>query len=85
MAKLFSDAHESEVPSVLLLEKEMNLYNNSIGYHIEINYPNSTVEEVIEIIYQETLDGNLRYVKPLDCANCLNGIIITTVLTPTNQ
>ena len=101
MAKLFSDAHESETPLKLLLEKQMDLFNNAIGHQSEINYPSASILELVNLIYREMLDGNLRYLSPLnwsysprydvnrdgvqDCVTCLNGIISETILTPTNQ
>ena len=39
-AKMFSDAHESDVPSIYALEKEMDLFNNAVGYkHSYEDYP----------------------------------------------
>lgn len=34
IAKLFSDAHETEVPQQLSLEKQMDLFNNGVGHQI---------------------------------------------------
>ncbi len=103
IAKKFSDAHESEVPLPLKLEKDMDLFNNAIGHAVgDVMFPifvsdNSLSEDVMEKI----IDGSLRYLSPLDkiasrpydlnqdgiqdCLTCLNGIISTTSLTPTNQ
>lgn len=55
----------------------------------------------MDLIYQKLLNGDLRYLSPLDdiasppydddgngiqdCLTCANGIILSTVLTPTNQ
>lgn len=35
--RLFSNAHESEVPQNLNLEKDMDFYNNSVGRNIGNN------------------------------------------------
>jgi len=101
LAELFSNAHESEVPIALTLEKEMDLFNNSIGHKSNINYPISTITELENKIYQEFLIGNLKYLYPLDfslsprydsngdgiqdCTTCKDGIISSTKLIPTNQ
>ncbi|MBS1512550.1 MAG: hypothetical protein JST86_17020 [Bacteroidetes bacterium] len=69
IAKKFGDAHESEDPQALHLEKEMDLYNNSIGINVGSSYwfpiftSNSTVAEDIE---QKLNNGELKYLKPLD-------------------
>jgi len=89
MAQLFSDAHESEVPSRFQLEKTMDLFNNSIGHDSEINYPISSITELVEKIYKELTDGNLRYLNPIDYNdpnfNYTHGITQNTILTPTNN
>jgi hypothetical protein len=103
VAKMFADAHESEVPLVLIKEKEMDLWNNNVGLNVgDVMFPvfNSD-SELAETIYTKLLSGELRYLNPInrvasplydgnrdgaqDCSNCLNGIILTTVLTPTNN
>jgi hypothetical protein len=82
----FSTAHESENPSHLILEKQMDLFNNSIGHDVQINYPNHSDSQLIEDIYQELLDGNLRYLSPLDPVVYPNfGINSQTQLIPTDQ
>ena len=61
----------------------------------------NNVGQLANFIYQILLNGDLRYLNPLDwvaskrydsddngiqdCPTCANGIISTTVLTPTNQ
>src|SRR5690606_32975785 len=60
-AELFSTAHESETPVNLILEKEMDLFNNNIGHKAQIDFPNRTNVELAEGIYQKLLGGELRY------------------------
>lgn len=85
-AEIFSTAHESENPSHLILEKQMDLFNNSIGHDAQINYPNHSDSQLVNDIYQELLDGNLRYLSPLDPVVYPNfGINSQTRLIPTNQ
>ena len=101
MAKLFSDAHESETPSALVKEKEMDLFNNNIGQQSLLGNSSLSLSQLVNVIYQKVLNGDLRYLSPLDkvasknydlnrdgiqdCSTCANGIISTTKLTPTNQ
>lgn len=101
VARLFSTAHESEVPVVLVLEKDMDLDNNNVGHNTgnEAGFFVSD-QELSNTIYQILTNGGLVYLNPLDwiasprydannnglqdCNNCLNGIISTTTLIPTN-
>ena len=101
VASLFGDAHESEVPLALLLEKNMDLFNNEIGYLNGFQNPDLSNSEMSNLIYTALQSGDLRYLYPLDfvssplydangdgiqdCSNCLNGIISSTSLIPTNQ
>jgi hypothetical protein len=97
---LFADAHESDVPPQLNLEKTMDMFNNDIG----INYcwnclPFINTNKSIGTAIKTKLDnGELRYLKPLDLndpgwednfgvnpATATNGITSATQLTPTNQ
>ncbi|MBC9798502.1 DUF6973 domain-containing protein [Sinomicrobium weinanense] len=82
----FADAHESEVPSNLNLEKKMDLYNNEVGIMFAASNPDMTNQGFADAIYQKILDGELRYLSPLSTIVPPNyGIISTTKLTPTNQ
>jgi hypothetical protein len=103
LTQQFANAHEAEVPSQLIKEKEMDLFNNGIGiaYGQTQSYPASTPAMIANAIYTKVLNGELRYIKPLDfsaspyfdanhdgiqdCPTCLNGILSSSVLTPTNQ
>jgi hypothetical protein len=97
---LFADAHESDVPPQLSLEKTMDMFNNDVG----INYcwnciPFYNTNKSIGNEIKTKLDnGELRYLKPLDLndpnwednfgvnpATATNGITPATQLTPTNQ
>ncbi len=86
-SKLFSDAHESDVPENLALEVQMDLHNNSVGIQIgsdsSLFTPNETLSN---LVYDELISGNLVYLSPLGSIVPPNyGIISTTSLTPTNQ
>ena len=101
IAKLFSDAHESEVHISLTLEKDMDLFNNNIGHQTAINNLEFSLEDLSNEIFNDLNTGELRYLSPLnfissprfdndgdgvqDCSNCRNGIISITQLIPTNQ
>ena len=86
IAKLFSDAHESETPTSLAKEKQMDLFNNNIG-HQSINSNGSlSANQFVNLIYQKLLNGDLRYLSPLGpVIPPLYGITNLTQLTPTNQ
>jgi hypothetical protein len=85
-AKLFSDAHESETPIHLIKEKEMDLFNNNVGHQSIIGYINMSNDELGNLIYQKLLNGELRYLSPLDAVvPPFFGINSLTQLTPTNQ
>jgi hypothetical protein len=100
IVRKFANAHESEVPAVLILEKQMDLFNNDVG----ISYASwlffASDESVANAIKEKLDNGELRYIKPLDnvlskpydlngdgiqdCVTCLNGILPNSVLAPTN-
>jgi|GEM_PF-1541838 len=85
IVRLFSTAHESEVPPNLALEKEMDLWNNEIGItSCQFCYPLITSNESIkdDILFKIS-HGVLRYLFPLDAnENIKPG---ETQLIPTNQ
>lgn len=101
IVRLFAQAHESEVPSVLNLEKQMDLYNNEIGIDYCRNCFTTSSNSIADAMMVKVNNGLLRYLKPLnfsaspnydangdgiqDCSSCLNGITNSSVLTPTNQ
>lgn len=98
---LFSNAHESEVPAPLLLEKQMDLYNNAVGISYCWNCWTTSDNNIADAIMLKLNKGELIYINPLDrvssrifdanrdglqdCPTCLNGIIPISKLTPTNQ
>ena len=88
VAKLFSAAHESEVQPNLILEKEMDLYNNNVGHNIGSN---SSIfvsdQELSDTVYQALLFGSLKYLSPLTppIAPPNFGITSATLLIRTNQ
>jgi hypothetical protein len=97
----FANAHESEVPSALNLEKDMDLFNNSVGINYCLNCWTTSNSSIASAILTKLNNGDLRYIKPLDfvasptydanrdgiqdCSTCLNGILPSSVLKPTNQ
>lgn len=98
---LFATAHESEVPSQLNLEKQMDLFNNEVGISYCWNCWTTSNNSIADAIMDKLNNGELKYIKPLnfafspyfdangdgvqDCPTCLNGILSTSILTPTNQ
>ena len=85
VANLFSDAHESEVPTNLILEKEMDLFNNEVG--LDIGDDASIFvsdQELSDQVWDALTDGELRFLDPLGPIVPPNfGIISTTVLIAT--
>jgi hypothetical protein len=96
--QLFADAHESEVPFILSLEKEMDLFNNSVGIAIGssmIPFLGSNTSASSKV-WDAKENGELKYLAPLNltlsppwnanCGNCGNGIVPgVTHLVPSNQ
>jgi hypothetical protein len=89
IAKLFSDAHESETPVKFIKEKEMDLFNNNVGQQSLLGNSNLSLTQLADLIYQKILNGNLRYLKPINYNDpnfiYTHGITINTLLKPTNQ
>ena len=95
-ASEFGTAHESETHPDLLLEKEMDLFNNSVGLEYSFANPNSTNSQLSTGLQNKLLNGDLRFLDPIDyndpCFNplvCPNfpkgtgGILPNTQLIPT--
>lgn len=80
----FANAHESEVPTSKLLEKEMDLFNNGYGitYCLTCSSTNTNAQIMLGLVYFLSI-GELKYLKPLDS----NGHIIlgTTSIFWTNM
>lgn len=93
IAKKFADAHESETPTPLIKEKEMDLYNNSWGLAIgDVMFPIFTTDNSLsDSIMEKVNDGTLRYLYPTLSPNqdpnwdVTHGITSSTKLTPTNK
>lgn len=65
--ELFSNAHESEVPLILSLEKEMDLFNNSVGINIGKNESKFISDKNLSnLVFKSLNDGELKYLNPLD-------------------
>jgi hypothetical protein len=87
VARLFSFAHETEVPTHLFLEVQMDLFNNNIGHTVGSN-ANIFVsdQELSNSVFSLMLEGSLLYLSPLDAVVFPNyGINASTQLTPSNQ
>ncbi|MER3374110.1 MAG: hypothetical protein RIM83_05685 [Allomuricauda sp.] len=88
-ARLFSDAHESEVPQHLAKEKQMDLFNNNVGHHSISGNSMKSENELANIIYQKLLNGDLRYLSPININDpnfpYTHGISNLTKLIPTDQ
>ena len=70
IVRLFSNAHESEVPQSIIIEKEMDLFNNKIGIEFGSLNKNLSYNQLINSIYQKMLNGDLKYIK--------NGVLVPT-------
>lgn len=89
IVRLFGEAHESEVPSNLELEKLMDLHNNDIGinYTKEIFSSNLSNLQIAEAIEYFLANGSLWYLNPLSSPISPPnfGITTETQLTPTSH
>lgn len=89
IAKLFSDAHESETPIRFIKEKRMDLFNNNVGHQSLLLNSNLSLTQLVDLIYQKLLNGDLRYLKPINYNDpnfgYTHGITVNTLLKPTNQ
>ena len=101
IVSLFAMAHESEVPDVLSLERDMDIFNNNKGIAAGATATNHSNQMVANTIMQLLVIGELKYISPLDfvasekfdkdrdgvqdCSTCLNGILPNSILVPTNQ
>ncbi len=67
LTQQFSDAHETETPNQLIKEKQMDLFNNSVGiaYGQTQSYPTSTSVMIADAVYIKVLNGELRYLFPI--------------------
>jgi len=86
VARLFSNAHESEVTSNLILEVQMDLHNNNVGHTIG---DDASIfisdQDLSSSVYQSLLNGLLVYLSPLDAVLPPNfGINSSTQIIPTN-
>jgi hypothetical protein len=91
---LFAFAHESETPQHLLKEKEMDLFNNNVGFAVgSVFISNATASDEV---WAKLLAGELRYLSPINFsdpyydffaggATGTHGINPLTNLIPTNQ
>jgi hypothetical protein len=99
IVKLFADAHESDSPPQLDLEKQMDTHNNDKGilYAISLTSSPSDISVANDIMILLT-SGDLIYLKPLNHNDpywyvgsdgtkktATDGITSSTVKTPTNQ
>lgn len=88
---LFANAHESEVPAQLQLEKEMDLFNNSIGINYCLTCWITSNNSIADAIMIKLVNGELKYLTPLNFTfsprwpTGLNGIYSSTTLKWTNQ
>jgi hypothetical protein len=96
IAESFGTAHESETPSQLALEKEMDLWNNSIGYdfgeifNTSLNGLSNDDRFIADyIISNGVLAGLLKYLFPVNYADpnfqTTGGIYNDTRIKFTNQ
>ncbi|MCC6180525.1 MAG: hypothetical protein IT237_01695 [Bacteroidia bacterium] len=67
LTQQFSDAHETETPIQLIKEKQMDLFNNSIGiaHGQAVSSTMWTVNIIANDIYTKVLNGELKYLSPI--------------------
>lgn len=68
LVKDFGDAHESETHSDFIREVEMDIFNNAIGRIKGEQNKNKSNTELSTIIYNDMVNGNLKYLKPINYA-----------------
>jgi len=89
LAREYGIAHESETPTLLYQEKDMDLFNNEVG--IEIGKAYTDLSSLADYIYGKILEGKMKYLYPLDynqsprydangdrvpdCSFCRNGYV----------
>ncbi|QAA82526.1 hypothetical protein EI546_12710 [Aequorivita sp. H23M31] len=68
VVRMFGEAHESEVPAQLQLEKEMDLHNNEVGiqYCTVCSPLGTTNQSISDGIMQLVVNGTLKYLDPLN-------------------
>ena len=67
LARRIGVANECDVPEHLSLEKEMDLFNNEVGYQIGLDYgKNASDDELALAIWAEIKNGNLKYISNID-------------------
>ncbi|GDX41953.1 hypothetical protein LBMAG22_04820 [Bacteroidota bacterium] len=88
---LFATAHESEVPQELQLEREMDMFNNSVGISYCWNCWTTSNNSIANAVIDKLNNGELKYLSPLnhiqspDWPLGLNGILSSTTIKWTNQ
>ncbi|WP_242130823.1 DUF6973 domain-containing protein [Aestuariivivens marinum] len=94
-----ADAHESEVPTRWILEKEMDLFNNEYGLVIGSENRSASNQTISNLIYQAVTNGDLLYLSPInysdpnfldnpnttELGDGTHGISPSTLKIPTNQ
>ena len=79
--QLFAAAHESETPPNLVIEREMDFFNNQVGIDFATTSPNDDNDAMANRINTAIFVGGLRFLEPLDANfNIIPGI---TRLVPT--
>ncbi len=66
---LFSSAHECGTPEDRIKEKEMDLFNNSVGINIGKNNSNKNDNEIALLVMSELVGGKLRVLSNLTPLN----------------
>lgn len=74
IARQFSNAHEETTPTALLLEKQMDLHNNDIGFAVAAANPGATDAVLATKVMAKITAGECKYLTPLDAS--INNAII---------
>jgi hypothetical protein len=87
LTRLFANAHETNVPTHLQKEKDMDLFNNQVGIDIAQQQYSATNAELSLAVKTALNNGQLRYLSPINYADpnfaFNHGITAQTQLTPT--
>lgn len=67
----FGDAHECDTPESEQKEKEMDLFNNTVGRQVALDSPYASENTLADLILVDIDAGNLKYLSPLGVNNTL--------------
>ena len=67
LARRIGIANECDVPDNLVLEEQMDLHNNEVGYQVGLDYGSSATDSELALaIWVEITRGNLKYLSNIN-------------------